>query len=109
MVGCPGSSWPSPAIQIGRPGLAAPHGHLDFGAGPDQRGEGDVDEYEQADQERRQLLATPCGFCGQAPGFRCVDAGGRELGISNQHKIRYSQARVKPGVLRALLAKARLV
>lgn len=69
-----------------------------------------MDEYEEADVERKKLLATPCGFCGQASGYWCVDAGGREIrNVHRQHVIRYSQAGVKRGVLRALLVKARLV
>lgn len=69
-----------------------------------------MDEYEEAELERKRLLDTPCGFCGQAPGFWCVDAGGREVrNVNRQHGIRYSQSGVKRGVLRALWVKARLV
>ena len=73
-------------------------------------GRAGMDEYEQAAHERKRLLDTPCGFCGQAPGFWCVDAGGREVrNVHRQHVIRYSQSRVSRGVLRALLVKARLL
>lgn len=70
-----------------------------------------MDEYEQADEDRKRLLATPCGFCGQAPGFWCVDAGGHEIRNANrQHAIRYRQARVqRGGIVRALLTKAGLI
>ena len=69
-----------------------------------------MDEYEEADAERKQLLDTPCGFCGQAGGFWCVDAGGREIrNVRRQHRIRYSQSGVTRGELRALLVKARLI
>lgn len=69
-----------------------------------------MDEYEEADAEWKRLLVTPCGFCGQAAGFWCVDAGGREIrNVRRQHRIRYSQSGVSRGALRALLAKARLI
>ncbi|MBM7789954.1 hypothetical protein [Tenggerimyces flavus] len=69
-----------------------------------------MDEYEEAALERKRLLGTPCGFCGQAAGYWCVDAGGREVRNTNrQHVIRYSQSGVRRGVLRALLVKARLL
>lgn len=68
-----------------------------------------MDEYEQADQERRRLLAIECSWCGQARTVRCVDAGGRTLPITRQHVDRYRDAEVEPSVLRVLLAKARLV
>lgn len=68
-----------------------------------------MDEYEEAELGRKRLLDASCGFCGQAPGYWCVDAGGREIrNIHRQHVIRYSQSGVKRGVLRALLVKARL-
>ena len=68
-----------------------------------------MDEYVQADQERRRLRGTPCGQGGVSSGW-CVDAGGRQIrNIHRQHRVRYSQARVDRGLLRALLVKARLV
>lgn len=68
-----------------------------------------MDEYEQAEDERRRLRRTPCGQCGVSSGW-CVDAGGRSIrNIHRQHRVRYSLARVDKGVLRALLVKARLI
>lgn len=64
---------------------------------------------EEARDDRKRLLAQPCGECGQGAGFLCVSAGGHELSIANSHAIRFSQSRVNRGEVRALLAKARLV
>lgn len=67
------------------------------------------DEYEEADTERRRLLQVPCGECGQGAGYLCVGPGGRELSIHRQHEIRFKQAGIRRGVLRALLDKAGLL
>lgn len=58
---------------------------------------------------RKRLLRTGCGEGGQAPGFLCVSPGGHELSVGNQHAIRYHQAGVKRGELRALMVKSRLI
>lgn len=69
-----------------------------------------MDEYEEVAAERKRLLNTPCGFCGQASGYWCVDAGGHQIrNVNRQHGIRYSQAGVRRGLLRALFVKARLL
>ncbi len=59
---------------------------------------------EEAREDRKRLLAQPCGECGQAAGFLCVSPGGHQLSIANSHAIRFSQARVSRGEIRALLA-----
>lgn len=62
------------------------------------------------DAERKRLLATPCGWCGQGAGWWCVDAGGREVkNVFRQHAIRYSLAKVDRYALRVLMTKAGLV
>ena len=69
-----------------------------------------MDDQDRAETDRKRLLATPCGFCGQGAGWWCVDAGGREIRNANrQHKIRYSLARIDRFELRVLLVRAGLV
>ncbi|MBM7784906.1 hypothetical protein [Tenggerimyces flavus] len=68
-----------------------------------------MDEYEQADAERRRLLATYCLHCGQRSGW-CVNEQDEPIrNVHRQHSDRYEAAGIRRGVLRALLVKAGLV
>lgn len=74
-------------------------------------GEGErVDEYEQAEAERKRVLSIDCPMCGRGKGSWCIGAGGKEVRqVGRQHKDRRDRAGARPGLINAILVRRGLI